>query len=153
MALNDQVAIISRKHRDNNRLSYNTRKTRAIVCGDQLNVSKTCLIKRLCLLFNGLLVQDRKELLINKCIFNHSLMSILSGNTTSITEFCVYYLYSMYHCTRTLNVCIISRKYIYSYAYMKSTSRAVPQKRCSPPNFSWLGNFEEIHSSLEILAD
>ena len=36
---------------------------------------------------------------------------------------------------------------------VKSTPRAVPPKRCSPPNSSWLGNFEQIHSSLEILAD
>ena len=34
---------------------------------------------------------------------------------------------------------------------MKSTSRAVPQKRCSPTNFSWLGKFEKILSSLELL--
>ena len=33
---------------------------------------------------------------------------------------------------------------------LKTTSRAVPQKRCSPPISSWLGNFEKIHSSLEI---
>ena len=35
---------------------------------------------------------------------------------------------------------------------MKNTSRAVPQKSCSPPISSWLGNFEKIHSCLEIWA-
>ena len=35
---------------------------------------------------------------------------------------------------------------------MKSTPRAVPHKRCSPPNLSWLGDFHEILSSLEIFA-
>ena len=35
---------------------------------------------------------------------------------------------------------------------VKSTPRAVPHKRCSPANLSWLGDFEEILSSLEIFA-
>ena len=41
----------------------------------------------------------------------------------------------------------------YRLKVVKSTSRPVPPKSCSPPNSSWLGNVEEIHSSLEILAD
>ena len=35
---------------------------------------------------------------------------------------------------------------------VKSTPRAVPHKSCSPANPSWLGDFEDIRSSLEILA-
>ena len=34
----------------------------------------------------------------------------------------------------------------------KSTARAVPYKSCSPANPSWLGDFDENRSSLEILA-
>ena len=34
----------------------------------------------------------------------------------------------------------------------KSTPRAVPHKRCFQANLSWLGDFEEILSSLEIFA-
>ena len=36
--------------------------------------------------------------------------------------------------------------------FVKSTPRAVPHKSCSPANPSWLGDLEEIRSSLEILA-
>ena len=35
-------------------------------------------------------------------------------------------------------------------AVMKSTPRAVPHKSCSQANLSWLGDFEEFLSSLEI---
>ena len=35
---------------------------------------------------------------------------------------------------------------------MKSTMRAIPQKRCSPPISNRLGVFEAIHSSLEMRA-
>ena len=36
--------------------------------------------------------------------------------------------------------------------YTKSASRVVPDKRCSLPNSSWLGNLEKMLSSLEIWA-
>ena len=50
---------------------------------------------------------------------------------------------------KRLNSCLAACK---ERASMKSTSRPVPHKRFSPANPSWLGKFDEIRSSLEILA-
>ena len=57
------------------------------------------------------------------------------------------------HCKAWIKYVLVSNRCSEKCAIdyiLKSISRVVPPKSCSPPISSWLGNFEIIHSSLEI---